>query len=210
MRLTGRRVDLRAEDWLAGPSGDAGIGESWLQREAERHGGRVLKRDPGAGLPASTALLDGPGFDSAALHPKVRDFYEHTARWRLQLWSQWSPVAWPAGWLISALFARNHAYGCRTHGSAGERQQQEEGNPGWRHRAVDGERRAAGAGCSCRRWPRSFPSQAARTASASPSRASTYLAACAPVSRADVVIDNTLPQSPVLLSTTRQGGVGRW
>ena len=37
-----------------------------------------------------------------------------------------------------------------------------------------------------------------------------YLAACAPVSRADVVIDNTLPQSPVLLSTPRQGGVGRW
>lgn len=51
-------------------------------------------------------LLDGPGFAATALHPLVRNFYERTARWRLELWSQWSPLAWPAGWVISALFAR--------------------------------------------------------------------------------------------------------
>lgn len=82
------------------------MGESWLYREAGRHGGRVLGGDGKAGLLPSVVLLDGPGFNSAALRQQVRDFYECTARWRLELWSQWSPWAWPFAWLISALFAR--------------------------------------------------------------------------------------------------------
>lgn len=107
VRVTGRRVDLQREQWLAGPSGDPDqVGESWLYREAARRGGRVLRDDGEAGLLPSMALLDGPAFDSAALRPQVRDFYECTTRWRLELWSQWSPLAWPFGWLISALFAR--------------------------------------------------------------------------------------------------------
>ncbi|SEG23286.1 hypothetical protein SAMN04489712_1046 [Thermomonospora echinospora] len=107
VRLTGRRVDPADEEWLSGPRGDRDrVGDSWLHREAARHGARVLDEERPAGLVASMALLDGPGFDSSALHPRVRDFYERTARWRLELWSQWSPWAWPFGWLISTLFAR--------------------------------------------------------------------------------------------------------
>ncbi|GIH21662.1 hypothetical protein Raf01_98340 [Rugosimonospora africana] len=51
-------------------------------------------------------MLDGPAFDSSALRRQVRDFYEQTERWQLELQSQWSAWAWPFGWLISALFAR--------------------------------------------------------------------------------------------------------
>lgn len=52
------------------------------------------------------ALLDGPGFDAAKLRPEVRDFYEQTSRWRLQVWAQWCSAAWPFGWLLSTVFAR--------------------------------------------------------------------------------------------------------
>ncbi|MEV5827918.1 hypothetical protein AB0L25_20340 [Spirillospora sp. NPDC052242] len=107
VRLTGRRVDLRDVPWLAGPCGDGDrVGDSWLHREAARLGGRVPDDPSGAGLLPSMTVLDGPAFDPADLHPHVRDFYERTTRWRLDLWSQWSPWAWPFGWLISALFAR--------------------------------------------------------------------------------------------------------
>ncbi|GAA4623278.1 hypothetical protein GCM10023196_018840 [Actinoallomurus vinaceus] len=107
VRSTGRRVDLRVEPWLDGPHGDRDrVGDSWLEREAARHDARVMDGKETTGLLRSIASLDGPAFDSAALRPQVRDFYEHTTRWRLELWSQWSPVAWPFGWLISALFAR--------------------------------------------------------------------------------------------------------
>jgi hypothetical protein len=36
----------------------------------------------------------------------VVDFYERTSQWRLEVWSQWCPAAWPFGWLLSSLFAR--------------------------------------------------------------------------------------------------------
>lgn len=63
-------------------------------------------RGAGFGTAAEHVHLDGPGFAAADLHPLVREFYEHTASWRLDVWSHWWPPAWPAGWLISAAFAR--------------------------------------------------------------------------------------------------------
>jgi len=36
----------------------------------------------------------------------VSAFYERTSDWRLDVWSQWCPVAWPFGWLVSSVFAR--------------------------------------------------------------------------------------------------------
>ena len=105
MRATGRALDLPPGHWLGGPSGERPrIGDAWLQREADRHGGRV--GPAGGGLLPSMAALDRPRFTAAALHPAVREFYEDTAAWRINVWSQWTSVAWPGGWLVSALFAR--------------------------------------------------------------------------------------------------------
>jgi hypothetical protein len=106
VRATGRRVDPAREGWLSGPTGDVDrVGDSWLADEVARRGGRFA--DVGdAGLLPSMKLLDGPGFDAAELRPEVRDFYERTPRWRLQVWAQWCSAAWPFGWLISMGFAR--------------------------------------------------------------------------------------------------------
>jgi hypothetical protein len=107
VRATGRPVELPLGHWLDGPSGDRDeIGEAWVAREAARHRGRVVDAGPDAGLLPSMALLDGPGFDASALHPLVLDFYQRTARWRLELWSQWSAPARLGGRAVSALFAR--------------------------------------------------------------------------------------------------------
>jgi hypothetical protein len=106
VRATGRRVDLAREGWLSGPTGDVErVGDSWLADEVARRGGRFADVDD-AGLLPSMKLLDGPGFDAAGLRQEVRDFYERTSRWRLQVWAQWCSAAWPFGWLISMVFAR--------------------------------------------------------------------------------------------------------
>ena len=107
VRATGRRVDLGRTPWLAGPTGDVDrVGNSWLERERLRCGGRYADPDAEAGLLPSMQLLDGPGFAAEKLRPEVRDFYERTSRWRLQVWAQWCSAAWPFGWLISVMFAR--------------------------------------------------------------------------------------------------------
>jgi len=105
VRVTGRRVELEQHPWLVGPYGlPDRIGDEWVAREAARLGGTA--RDDDAGLMASMSDLDGPGFTAADLAPQVRDFYERTSRWRLEVWSQWGALAWPFGWLISVVFAR--------------------------------------------------------------------------------------------------------
>lgn len=107
-QCTGRRVDLGgSERWLDAPiSGSARVSTAWLEAEAARHGGSLQEDDPAAGLLPSMAALDGPGFEADRLHPLVRDFYEHTASWGMEVWTGWSPAFWPAGELVSRLWGR--------------------------------------------------------------------------------------------------------
>lgn len=104
---TERRVDLRDHPWLEGPASDPRvIGREWIEGEARRLGGRVAERDESAGPLPSMKALAGEGFDPSRLRPEIADFYERTARWRLEVWSQWSPGAWPFGWALTTIFAR--------------------------------------------------------------------------------------------------------
>jgi hypothetical protein len=107
-QLAGRRVDLRGrESWLDAPvSASARVAGGWLEAEAARHGGVLGADDPRAGLLPSMTVLDGPGFDASRLHPDVRDFYEHTASWQMEVWTGWSPLFWPGGELVSRLWGR--------------------------------------------------------------------------------------------------------
>ena len=107
-RSVGRPVDLGGEhSWLDAPMHTgAVIGDAWLADAAAALGGRVLVGSEDAGLLADMSALDGPGFRAAGLRPEVRDFYEHTARWRMEVWTQWTPVFQPGGELVSRVFGR--------------------------------------------------------------------------------------------------------
>ena len=103
----GRKLDFSGESsWLSAPMHSASIvGADWLESAAADMGGRVVER-PDAGLLADMSVLDGPMFTAADLRPEIRDFYEHTARWRMEVWTQWSPLFQPGGELISRLFGQ--------------------------------------------------------------------------------------------------------
>lgn len=107
-RALGRPVDPAGEHaWLRAPTSTGPVvRDGWLAAEAALRDGYVDEAAPGAGLLASMAELDGPGFRAADLLPQVRDFYEHTADWRVEVWTSWSPWAWPGGEAVSRLFGK--------------------------------------------------------------------------------------------------------
>ena len=105
VRATGQTVDLSVETWLDGPaSSRAGVvADEWLAVVTSQLGGTQRRE---AGLLADLSSLSSRAFDPRALRPEVVDFYERTSRYRLDVWSQWSPLLWPGGWAISTVFAR--------------------------------------------------------------------------------------------------------
>ena len=105
-RIVGRRVDPSGGSrWLRSHHNERGeVGDDWLHT-LERHG-LVRPHSDEHGLLERMDLLDGPDFDAAGVHPLVRDFYEHTASWRMEVWSQWNPVFAPGGALVTRLFGR--------------------------------------------------------------------------------------------------------
>lgn len=106
MIATSRRVPRESIPWLLGPSsGEDVIGHGWVDRLAAELGGTTT-RGVDHGLLPSLEALRGPAFDPGLVDPKVVDFYEHTASWTLDLWSEWSALAWPFGRAITALWSQ--------------------------------------------------------------------------------------------------------
>lgn len=107
-RAVGRPVDLAGEHaWLDAPMhARPVIGDGWTADAAAALGGWPVEGREDAGLLPAMADLDGPGFAAADLRPEVRDFYEHTAAWRMEVWTQWAAAFQPGGELVSRLFGR--------------------------------------------------------------------------------------------------------
>jgi hypothetical protein len=83
------RMRKRAEvPWLAGPVGGAVIGDAPYRDVAEREGLTLERQSTNGGLVPSFELLRCDGFDPAKAHPLVRDFYEHTTDWAMDVWSK--------------------------------------------------------------------------------------------------------------------------
>jgi hypothetical protein len=106
VRITGRRVAKQSALWLDCPMGPPGrIGAEFYDHLVKRDGLRVAAV-PDAGLLPSFAALRGPGFDPDAIHPTIRDFYEHTARYHLDAWSEASVQTRFFLWVLTRFVSR--------------------------------------------------------------------------------------------------------
>lgn len=86
--LTGKRLDKSDVPWLSSPIGLRGrIGNEFYSQLADREGLKIGKPAE-AGLLPSFDLLKGPNFDPALVRPEIRNFYEHTASYHLEAWSE--------------------------------------------------------------------------------------------------------------------------
>ena len=107
VRLSGRVVNLKEESWLQGETGETRqIGESYFKRLSENSNLKLNVNSQNAGLVKTFSNLQSSTFSPEKIHPRIRDFYERTAKYNLDVWSQWRGAFKPFGWVIAALFSR--------------------------------------------------------------------------------------------------------
>jgi hypothetical protein len=82
------------------------VGTGYVHELADVLGGRFVGDAPDVGIVASLEELAGPGFDPAAVDPRVREFYEHTTRFRLDIIPRWRLWVRPGYLLYRTLVAR--------------------------------------------------------------------------------------------------------
>lgn len=100
----GRKIDPAQTAWLIGPFGDVDvIADHYIQRLARDESLTIERFSPGGLLESAQDLL---GSDAPRLDPRIRAFYEHTARHELEVWSQWSPLFRPFAALVQILYSR--------------------------------------------------------------------------------------------------------
>src|SRR5246127_1161196 len=88
VRLTGKKIRKNEAPWLDCVLGKPGvIGTGVYQRIAEDEK-LEISQPPDAGLIPSFEALRGPSFDPARIDPRIRHFYEHTALYKLEVWSE--------------------------------------------------------------------------------------------------------------------------
>lgn len=79
------------------------VGVDYVQSLAEVLGGTYVRDAADAGIVAALDELAGPDLDPAAVDPRVREFYEHTTRFALDIVPEWRTWVRP-GYLLYRSF----------------------------------------------------------------------------------------------------------
>jgi hypothetical protein len=98
--IMGRRVRTAQAPWLGGPVGGEYVGAGFYGGYAREEGLEAVA-DEDAGLMPDFGALTGEEFDPSLVDPGIRDFYERTARYDLDVQIRWSgPFKHPPRTLI--------------------------------------------------------------------------------------------------------------
>src|SRR4051794_1559179 len=65
------------------------VGADYVEQLSKVRGGTFRRNPPDVGIIASLDDLAGPTFDPARVDPLIREFYEHTSRFRLSIVPEW-------------------------------------------------------------------------------------------------------------------------
>jgi hypothetical protein len=106
IRVFGRRRDPGDVPWLVGPVGGAHIGDTSYEETASREGLLLERNARKGGLVPRFDVLASPSFDPARVHPKIRDFYEHTTDYRFDTWATTYFPARLALWALVSTISR--------------------------------------------------------------------------------------------------------
>ena len=82
------------------------VGTGYVRELADELGGRYVAAAPDVGIVSSLDELAGPEFDPAGVDPRVREFYEHTTRFTLDIVPEWRLWVRPGYLLYRTLVAR--------------------------------------------------------------------------------------------------------
>lgn len=82
------------------------VGTDYVRQLADRLGGDYVRDARDVGIVASLDALVGPDFDPSGVDPLVREFYEHTTRFTLDIAPRWRVWVRPGYRLYRTLVAR--------------------------------------------------------------------------------------------------------
>lgn len=82
------------------------VGADYVEQLAKLRGGTFRRNPPDVGILASLDNLEGPSFDAGQVHPLIREFYEHTSRFRLSIIPEWRRWMKPGYELFKRLVAQ--------------------------------------------------------------------------------------------------------
>ena len=88
------------------PARSTYVGTGYVRELAEELGGRYTADVPDAGILASLDALAGPGLAPQQVDPLVREFYEHTTRFALDIVPEWRMWVRPGYLLYRSVVAR--------------------------------------------------------------------------------------------------------
>jgi hypothetical protein len=71
------------------------IGADYMESLAREADGSFKRNQPGIGIVETMDALGGPTFDPAQVDPLIREFYEHTSRFKLSIEPRWNPFMKP-------------------------------------------------------------------------------------------------------------------
>jgi hypothetical protein len=82
------------------------VGADYVEQLAKFRGGTFRRNPPDVGILASLDSLNGPTFDAGRVHPLIREFYEHTSRFKLSIVPEWRRWMKPGYELFKLLVAQ--------------------------------------------------------------------------------------------------------
>jgi hypothetical protein len=82
------------------------VGADYVEQLATIRGGTFRRNPPDVGILGSLDSLNGPTFEAGRVHPLIREFYEHTSRFRLSIIPEWRRWMKPGYELFKLLVAQ--------------------------------------------------------------------------------------------------------
>ena len=110
VRYTGKQLSLAQHPWLEGPiGGDNLIGERFYETFAKSKNLSLSITETEGLLADFSVFLSPQQQQSQALNPRIANFYEQTARFKLEVWSEWYGLVTPfAKVLIQSVSRKMH------------------------------------------------------------------------------------------------------
>lgn len=108
VRAFGRRVINGDACWLDGPIGTPQrIGADFYEALSRDTNVEYAKNEANSGLMKEFGKLAGGSFNPGDIDSRVKDFYERTVNYRLDVWSQWSLLFRPFAWMLVHFVSRS-------------------------------------------------------------------------------------------------------
>ena len=106
VRATGRRVDIAANPWLDGPTGNTKvIGRDFFAEFARTRQLDVVEQGR-RGLLDHFDKLAGGAINPHFIAREVKAFYEQTSAYELDVWAEWHGLFRPFGKALAVIFSR--------------------------------------------------------------------------------------------------------